>query len=66
MADDVDIANELAAMHIDMALKRISSNSNTDDKLKPDGMCHNCAKDVGPLNLFCNSTCATDYEKYNR
>lgn len=63
MADDVDLANELAAMHIDMAIRNHAETSKR-VQLMPDGLCHYCADDVGPLRLFCDSTCATLYEPY--
>lgn len=65
MADMVDVGNELAAMHIDMAILDTKANLGKDVPV-PNGFCHFCEDDVAPPRIFCNSACATDYEKYNR
>lgn len=59
MADEIDQANELADLALNIALRNMSAGQ----KIAPRGTCYYCEAEVGPKQLFCDADCAGDYEK---
>jgi hypothetical protein len=59
MADEIDQANELAELALNVALRNLSAGP----KLTPRGVCYYCEAEVAPQQLFCDKDCADDYEK---
>lgn len=61
MADEIDIANEVAQRMLDVQLAYRKPTSN----LAPTGRCHWCGAefDEDSLKLFCNSECATHHHR---
>lgn len=58
MADIVDDGNELAQLHLDMALK----NRPKWRTLDPTGNCHYCGEPVEFPKVYCDDACAEDHE----
>jgi hypothetical protein len=59
MADDVDIANQVA----EEMIRESIANRKQEKKLPRIGVCHNCGEPVSEKQLFCDNYCAEDYEK---
>lgn len=63
-ADELDIAFQQSEMFLKSALANVSPGQ----KLSPRGYCYNpaCEEDVGSGKIFCNSSCAHEYERYRK
>lgn len=59
MADEIDMANELAELALSHALRNLAAAP----KLAPKGVCYYCESKVSATQLFCDADCAGDYEK---
>ena len=59
MADDADRARQLQQSEIE---RGIANRKPTPD-LKARGRCYYCESPVGPRQLFCDSDCASDFER---
>lgn len=62
MADEADMANDMAELSLQMALRNVNSGP----KLQPNGLCYYCESHVEGEKLFCDKDCADDYEKEQR
>ena len=66
MSDEIDQANELAELNLQVALQ----NRKETYTIKPIGYCHNplCELEFedGSMKLFCNDSCAKTYDKTRR
>tara|TARA_R110000868_G_scaffold36278_17_gene128913 strand:- start:12758 stop:12955 length:198 start_codon:yes stop_codon:yes gene_type:complete len=60
MADDVDTANDINQMLLDIALKKQSAKKET---LPNTGKCHNCTETVKDGARFCDRDCRDDYTR---
>ena len=60
MSDEIDMANDLAELALNIALRNMSTAVR---KLEPKGACYYCEGKVTPLQLYCDSDCASDHEK---
>lgn len=66
MADEADMANDLADRWLDRALANAATASL---RLPPKGECHYCEQEFNMKNpaeakkLYCDSDCASDHEK---
>lgn len=60
-----DRAVELENILLDFSIQGIRDRSSQPRRLLPVGTCHNpaCGEIVGKGQLFCNSVCATRYER---
>jgi hypothetical protein len=63
MADEIDQANELADLALNIAIRNLRS---TTKKVDPTGVCHYCEAEVGPLQLYCDSECASEHANEQR
>lgn len=59
MADEIDQANELADLALNIALRNMSAGQ----KIAPRGTCYYCEAVVTEKQLFCDAECAGDYDK---
>lgn len=59
MADEIDMANEMADLHLKNALLNVRAQP----KLPPKGVCYYCDSKVNEQQLYCNKDCADDHEK---
>jgi hypothetical protein len=59
MADEIDMANELAELALTHALRNIAAAP----RLPPKGFCYYCDAPVEGAQLFCDKDCANDHEK---
>lgn len=62
MADEIDMANEMADLHLKTAL----ANVRAQPKLPPKGECYYCESKVEGEKLYCDADCASDHEKEQR
>jgi hypothetical protein len=58
MPDEIDMANDLADLALNIALRNVSAGQ----KIAPKGACYFCEAKVEGQQLFCDADCAGDYE----
>lgn len=67
MADEADIANDLAELALQQALIA-ARNTASNLRLTPRGTCYNCEESLEPIDgqdvkIFCDADCADDWER---
>jgi hypothetical protein len=63
MADEVDMAFDVEQQNLNSA---IAAQLKQKSSLHPIGVCHYCDTTVNLKQLFCNSDCASDWERIDK
>lgn len=67
MADEVDAANEVAALHLDIALRNYKQSPIMEASVAtPQGFCLHCGADIPHPRRWCNASCRDQWQDHHR